>query len=297
MMLLGGVEGGGTKFVCAVARDGTILERTRIDTRDAVATYADVRDFFTAAAARHGAIEALGVGTFGPIELDRDSPDYGRVTTTPKAGWRGASVLEALAPLGVRIALDTDVNAAALGEWAHGAGRGCGTLTYTTIGTGIGVGVVHGGASVMGFGQFEMGHIRAPRDPAADPFPGTCPYHGDCFEGLAAGPAVLARWGHDLSAAAPEQVALIAGYAGRLAAMLVLAHMPHRQVFGGGVSKSPGFLEALRAATRAELNGYVGPLDCDIGDYIVAPALGDDSGITGALELGRRIAMERPSRS
>ena len=135
-----------------------------------------------------------------------------------------------------------------------------------------------------------MGHIRAPRDPAADPFPGTCPYHGDCFEGLAAGPAVLARWGHDLSAAAPEQVALIAGYAGKLASLLVLAHMPHRQVFGGGVSKAPGFLEALREATRAELNGYVAALDRDLSDYIVAPALGDDAGITGALELARRAA-------
>ena len=289
MTLLGGVEGGGTKFVCAVARDGAILERARLATRDAVTTYAEVRDFFAAAAARHGPIDALGIGTFGPIELDRESPGYGRVTTTPKIGWRDASVIEALAPLGIPIALDTDVNAAALGEWAKGAGRGCGTLTYTTIGTGIGVGVLRDGASAMGFGQFEMGHIRAPRDPAADPFPGICPYHGDCFEGLAAGPAVLARWGHDLSAASPGQVALIAGYVGHLAALLVLAHMPHRQVFGGGVSKAPGFLDALRAATRATLNGYVAALDRDLSDYIVAPELGDDAGITGALELARRI--------
>jgi fructokinase len=291
MTLLGGVEGGGTKFVCAVARNDRIVERTRIDTRDAVATYADVRDFFAAAAARHGAIEALGIGTFGPIELDPASPDYGRVTTTPKPGWRRASVLEALAPLGLRIALDTDVNAAALGEWAHGAGQGCGTVTYTTIGTGIGVGVVRGGVSVMGMAQFEIGHIRAPRDPAADAFPGVCAYHGDCFEGLAAGPAVLARWGRDLSAATPEQVRLIAGYAGKLAALLALAHAPHRQVLGGGVSKAPGFLEATREAARAELNGYVAALPCDLSDYIVAPALGDDAGITGALELARRSVL------
>jgi fructokinase len=289
MTLLGGIEGGGTKFVCAAARDGAILERARIATRDAVATYADVRAFFAGAAARHGAIAALGVGTFGPIELDRASPDYGRVTTSPKPGWPGASVFEALAPLGVPIALDTDVNAAALGEWAHGAGQGCGTVTYTTIGTGIGVGVVRDGESVMGLAQFEMGHIRAPRDAAADSFPGVCPYHGDCFEGLAGGPAVLARWGHDLSAASPEQVRLVAGYAGKLAALLALAHAPHRQVLGGGVSKAPGFLEAAREAARAELNGYVAALPGDLSDYIVAPALGDDAGLTGALELARRL--------
>jgi fructokinase len=291
MTLLGGIEGGGTKFVCAIERDGAVVERARIPTRDAVATYADVRAFFDSAAGRHGAIAALGIGTFGPIELDRASPDYGRVTTSPKPGWPGASVLDALASLGVPIALDTDVNAAALGEWAKGAGQGCDRLTYTTIGTGIGVGVVGRGESVMGLAQFEMGHIRAPRDPVADPFPGVCAYHGDCFEGLAAGPAVLARWGHDLSAASPEQVRLIAGYAGKLAALLALAHAPHRQVIGGGVSKAPGFLPAARAAARAELNGYVAALPGDLSDYIVAPALGDDAGITGALELARRLSV------
>jgi fructokinase len=289
MTLVGGIEGGGTKFVCAVARGDEVLERVRVPTRDAVATFADVREFFAAAKERHGPLTALGVGHFGPIELDPASPDYGRVTTTPKPGWRNASVLEALAPLGAPIALDTDVNAAALAEWTYGAAQGCRTVAYVTVGTGIGAGVLRDGGSLIGFGQYEMGHIRARRDPD-DTFAGTCPFHGDCLEGLAAGPAVQQRWAHDLSSASPAQVALIAGYAAQLAAILVLAHMPERQVFGGGVSKAPGFLAAVRDATRTVLNGYVAALDRDLADYIVAPALGDEAGITGALELARRMA-------
>ena len=292
--LIGAIEAGGTKFVVALATaDGEILAETRIATRTPAECFPDVIAFFEQASAIHGPIAAFGVGSFGPIDIDPASPGYGTFTTTPKPGWSGARFHDALARFKAPIAVDTDVNAAALGEWQKGAGQGCRTLAYTTVGTGIGSGVLRDGQSLMGFSHFESGHIPVPRDPAADPFAGVCPFHGDCLEGLAAGPAIKGRWGQSLSelGSPADKVDLIAGYVAQLAVSLVLLHMPDRLVFGGGVMKTPGLIPALRRATEARLAGYiVAPqLDPGLERYIVAPGLGDQAGITGAIALGQKF--------
>ena len=291
--LIGAVEAGGTKFVLALAReDGTVLERVRIPTETPAQTFPAMRGFFADAGARHGVIAAFGIASFGPIDIDPASPAYGTFTTTPKPGWSGARFHDALAGFGAPIVVETDVNGAALGEWAAGAGQGCTTLAYTTIGTGIGTGVVHQGRPVMGFSHFESGHILPPRDPARDPFAGSCPFHGTCLEGLASGPAIERRWGRSLDQLAdqPDSIGLVADYVAHLAATLVLLHMPDRLVFGGGVMKAPGLLEAVRRATEAKLAGYIKApqLDPGLERYIVLPGLGDDAGITGAIALGRQ---------
>ena len=292
--LIGAIEAGGTKFVLALAReDGSVLAETRIATRTPQECWPDVAAFFTQASAAHGPIAAFGVASFGPIDIDPASPRYGTFTTTPKPGWAGARFHDVLQGFGAPVAVDTDVNGAALGEWQSGAGQGCATLAYTTVGTGIGTGVVRHGRPLMGFSHYESGHIAIVRDPQADPFSGTCPYHGDCLEGLAAGPAIERRWGQSLSklGSPPDKVELIAGYIAQLAASLVLLHMPDRLIFGGGVMKTPGLVEALRRATEARLAGYVKApqLDPGLERYIVTPGLGDEAGITGAIALGRGL--------
>lgn len=290
--LIGAIEAGGTKFVVAVAReDGTVLAETRIPTRTPAECFPDVERFFKQASAAHGPISAFGVASFGPIDIDPASPAYGTFTTTPKPGWSGARFHDVLGQFDAQIVVDTDVNGAALGEWKSGAGQGCTTLAYTTIGTGVGTGVVRHGKPLMGFSHFEAGHILVRRDPAIDPYAGFCPFHGDCLEGLAAGPAITARWGESLSklGSPADKVQLIAGYIAQLAATLVLLHMPDRLIFGGGVMKTPGLVEALRRQTEAKLAGYIKApqLDPGLERYIVTPGLGDEAGITGAIALGR----------
>jgi fructokinase len=290
--LIGAIEAGGTKFVLAVAReDGPILAETRIPTQTPAETFPAIAAFFQAASSEHGALSAFGVASFGPIDIDPLSPAYGTFTTTPKPGWSGARFHDVLGQFGAPIVVDTDVNGAALGEWSAGAGQGTRTLAYTTVGTGIGSGIVQAGRPLMGFSHYESGHIAMARDPQRDPFPGCCPYHGDCLEGLASGPAIEARWGTSLSklASPAEQVAIIAGYLAQLAANLVLLHMPDRLIFGGGVIKTPGLIEALRLETERRLGGYVQApqLDPGLERYIVTPGLGDQAGITGAVLLGK----------
>ena len=291
--LIGAIEAGGTKFVAALARaDGTVLTDARIPTETPASCFPALADFFRKAAAAHGPIGAFGVASFGPINIDPASPDYGRFTTTPKPGWAGARFYDVLGQFGAPIVVDTDVNGAALGEYEQGAGQGCTTLAYTTVGTGVGCGVLRDGQSLMGFSHFEGGHIGVAHDHAADPYAGFCPFHGDCLEGLAAGPAIKARWGQSLSelGSPADKVALIADYIAQLAVNLVLLHMPDRLVFGGGVMKAPGLVEALRAATERRLAGYIKAPQLDPGlvKYIVTPGLGDEAGITGAIALGRR---------
>lgn len=292
--VIGAVEAGGTKFVLAIARaDGSILARARIATQTPEACFAAMRAFFRQGADRHGNIAAFGIASFGPIDTDPASPAYGTITTTPKPGWSGARFHEALAAFGAPLVIDTDVNGAALGEWRAGAGQGCDTVAYTTIGTGIGTGVVHKGRPLSGFAHFESGHIMPPREGLADPFAGTCPYHGACLEGLASGPAIAQRWGRSLDqlAGQPGAIDLIGGYIAHLAASLVLLHMPDRLIFGGGVMKAPGLLESVRRQTEARLAGYIRHprLDPGLHRYLVAPGLGDDAGISGAIALAQSI--------
>jgi len=291
--LIGAIEAGGTKFVAALARpDGTKLAETRIPTETPVTCFPALARFFRDGTKEHGAIGAFGVASFGPIDIDPASPAYGTFTTTPKPGWSGARFQDVLGEFGAPIVVDTDVNGAALGEWQRGAGQGCKTLAYTTIGTGVGCGVLSEGKSLMGFSHYEGGHIGVAHDRAADPYAGFCPFHGDCLEGLAAGPAIKGRWGQSLSdlGSPAEKVTLIAGYIAQLAVNLVLLHMPDRLIFGGGVMKTPGLIDALRSATEQRIAGYIKApqLDPGLKTYIVTPGLGDEAGITGAIALGRR---------
>lgn len=295
MSLIGAIEAGGTKFVLGLARaDGTIIETTRIPTRAPQATFAEMTAWFANASARHGPIGAFGVASFGPIGVEPNAADYGTFLSTVKPHWEGASLAAALAAFAAPVVIDTDVNGAALAEALHGAGRGHVTVAYTTVGTGIGTGVVSNGAVLKGATHYETGHFHPPHDHARDPFEGVCVYHRDCLEGLASGPAIMARWGHDLASASYEQVALIADYLAHLAATLAGFHRPDVMIFGGGVMHAPGLIEALRNRTAALVGGYLPEWSGDLTARILPPALGDNAGIAGAIELGRR-ALETTS--
>lgn len=290
--LYGGIEGGGTKFTCAIAREPlNMVESVSIPTTDAATTLARCVDFFVEAARRHGPLAALGVGSFGPIEIRPGSPQLGRMLPTPKAGWSGVDVLEPLrSALKVPIALDTDVGAAALAEWRLGAGQGRGSLAYVTVGTGIG-GAVAPAANAARLMHAEMGHVPLRRDPRDRDFGGVCPFHGDCAEGLASGPSVIARWGCAMDALAADHPGrdLIAGYLGQLAATIALMHSVERIVFGGGVMSDGSLLRLVQVAASHYLNGYIPALGeaQRMADYICAPALAARSGIVGALLLAQ----------
>lgn len=292
--LLGGVEAGGTKLVCVIGRrPDAIAASTRIDVTDPATTLAAAVAFFTGAEARGLRIDALGIGSFGPIELDPGSPRYGHLKPTPKPGWSGADMVGPFAALGVPVALDTDVDAAALGEGRWGAGRGLRSYVYLTVGTGIGGGAVVDGEVLRGVGHPEMGHVTVPRA-KGDAFDGICPFHGDCLEGMASGPALAARFGRRAELlGADEQreaVRLVAHYlAGGIAAIsYVLA--PERVIVGGGVAELPGLVEAVGTAVAERFGGYL------VGDahgapgFIVRPELGAMAGSAGALVLAERAA-------
>ncbi len=267
----GGMEAGGTKFVCAVAtEEGRILERVQFETESPAPTVARAVDFFSG----RNDLAGVGIGSFGPVDLAA-----GRITSTPKPGWRNFGIADAVREkLGVKVAFDTDVNAAALGEWKWGAARGLDTFLYLTIGTGIGGGAMAGGRLIHGLHHPEMGHIRVPHDGT---FPGVCPYHRDCLEGLACGKAMEERWGgraaelpHDHRAWQEETHLLAYGLVTWICTL-----SPQRIIMGGGVMKHPGLFPALRSQVAALMKGYV-PVP-----EIVPPALGDDAGVLGAAAL------------
>jgi fructokinase len=288
--LYAAIEAGGTKFVCAVGTgDGRLLESARFATRTPAETLGAAVDFFRTASARLGPLRALGIASFGPLELDPQAPGYGRLLRTPKLAWRDADLRAPFSELGLPIALDTDVNAAALAEAHWGAGRGLDTLAYVTVGTGIGGGIVVHGRSLRGLLHPEVGHIRPRRHPHDAGFDGVCPHHGDCLEGLASGPAIVARLGHELGAAASDHPiwSIEADYLGQLCAQLALTVSPQRIVLGGGVMQHTHLFAPIRERTRHWLGDYLArdQVERDIVDYIVPPGLGDRSGILGALRL------------
>lgn len=293
-MILGGIEAGGTKFVCLVAdADGTILAQGRFPTRGPAETMADVLAFFRGAAADGHRPDAIGIGSFGPLEL-RAGPGYGRLLTTPKPGWSGTDLVGPLrAELGVPVALDTDVNAAALGEARWGAAQGLDTFVYITIGTGIGAGALVGGRPIHGLVHPEMGHVSVAREPGDD-FPGTCPFHGDCFEGMASGPSIAARWGcpgQDLGGEAlAEAVRIEARYLAAGLRNIVYSLAPERIVMGGGVINLPGLLPALRERLTGVLAGYPGLAEHSDGAFISIAGLGQMAGPRGTLVLAETAA-------
>jgi fructokinase len=287
--LVGGIEAGGTKFVCAVGdADGGILRLATVPTRDPDTTLAETVAFFQAAAAEFGPIAALGVASFGPLDLDPSSPEQGSLTRTPKPGWSGINLRSHLSQaLACPVTVDTDVNGAGLAEGALGAGKGLDCFAYLTVGTGIGGGLIVGQRPVHGLLHPEMGHLLVRRHPADGTFPGCCPFHGDCLEGLASGTAILQRQGHSLSGNKPDDPIwdIVADYIGQLCSALFLLASPHRIIIGGGVMSSGALFPLVRAKVAAQLNGYVGGLHngADFAELIVPPALGDRAGITGAL--------------
>ena len=292
-VLYGGIEGGGTKFVCSVARSPTdVIESATFVTTSPQATLAECVEFFRATQKRHGALGAVGFSCFGPLELRPDAAAYGCMMSTPKAGWSGVNLLAPLrAAFSVPIALDTDVGGAALAEWQLGAGRGLSSLAYVTVGTGIGGAVAPGTPAASRLMHAEMGHIPVRRHSRDRDFAGTCPFHGDCLEGLASGPAIVARWGNTLDALAPGHEAreIIAEYLAQLTTSIALVLSVERVVFGGGVMGDGQVMPLLREATARYLNGYLQPLrdSSRLNDYICAPALGARAGVTGALLLAQ----------
>lgn len=290
-MSFGGIEAGGTRWNCAVGEGPDAIEQLEsFPTTTPAETLGLAVDFFR----RNGPIEALGVGCFGPVELRRDSPRWGHVTSTPKPGWAGADVAGPLRDqLGVPIGFDTDVDAAAIGEGRWGAGHGLESFAYVTVGTGIGAGIIANGRPLHGLVHPEAGHMRIPHDRERDPFAGSCPFHGDCLEGLASGEALRQRWG-----AAGEQLTdpaawdLEADYLSLGLANLVLTTAPERLVVGGGVAATPGLLDRVRERLPGVLGGYLDApeLADGIDRYVVPPALGKRSGVLGAFELARAAA-------
>jgi fructokinase len=300
----GAIEGGGTKFVCAVATGPhNIIARVRLDTRTPDVTIPDAIAFVREASQGHD-LAAIGVACFGPIELDQSASDYGSVTTTVKPGWAHTPILGPLREaFGVPVGFDTDVNGAALGEVRWGAAQGCDPAVYVTVGTGIGGGVIVNGAPLHGLMHPEIGHLPIPRLPLSDgrldDFPGVCAYHGGlCFEGLASGPAVGARAGRPAEDVPDDDPLweLEAGYLAVGLATIVCTLSPRRIVVGGGVMHRGDVLRRTRERLRDVLAGYVGRPEVTVpnGEYVVAPHFGQDAGLIGAIALAE--AAEAASR-
>lgn len=289
----GGIEAGGTNFVCA-AGTGPYDLRAKISfpTTTPKDTISRAIEFFLS---REG-IAAIGIASFGPVDLDSSSPSYGHITSTPKPGWRNTNIVGKVHDvLNVPVGFDTDVNAAALSEHMWGAAHGVDNFVYLTVGTGIGGGSITDGHLVHGLIHPEIGHLRIPHDSKADDFIGSCPYHGDCLEGLASGAAIAQRWGQ-----APEGLPqnhpawqLEASYLGLAVANLVYTLSPRRIIMGGGVMKQPQLLPMVRKKVLEELNGYLQATDIlqHIDSYIVPPGLGDHAGVLGAIALAQRTKL------
>ena len=294
--LVGGIEGGGTKFVCAVGSGpDDIRAEARIATTTPDETIGRAIEFFESQHAALGALSAIGIASFGPIDPTPGSPTFGYITSTPKPGWQHTDFAGTVARrLGVPVGFDTDVNVAALGEWRWGAGQGVDNLIYLTIGTGIGGGGLVGGKLMHGLVHPEMGHIRIPHDWAADPYPGHCPFHGDCLEGLASGPASGERWqqaSEQLPADHPAWT-LEANYLALALVNFTCTLSPERIILGGGVMSHAPLFPLIRSGVQRLLNGYVQSpaILTAIDRYIVPPGLGNRSGVLGALALARQLA-------
>jgi fructokinase len=291
-VLYGGIEAGGTKFVCAVGTGPDDLRaESLIPTRDPASTFDAAIRFFRQFTDHSAPMRALGIAAFGPIETRPASPSYGRIRNTPKPGWTGTDVVGPFArALAVPIGLDTDVNGAALAEHRWGAARDHVSFVYLTVGTGIGGGAMIDDHLLRGLGHPEMGHVTVPRQ-QRDDYPGACPFHGDCLEGMASGPAIAQRWGRQATelrgADRRRAVELEAAYLAIGIRNIVYAIAPETIVIGGGVSAMPGFFPAVRAAYRS-VAGYPGLSEHRARSFIRPAGLGQRAGVLGALLLARR---------
>ncbi|MEK3914120.1 ROK family protein [Paenibacillus sp. FSL H7-0331] len=291
-MILGAIEAGGTKFVCGLGNEhGEIIERESFSTTTPDETMEQVVRFF-----KNKKVEAIGIGSFGPVDLNKKSTTYGYVTTTPKPHWNQYPILQELQKhIHVPIGFDTDVNAAALGEAQWGAAKGLDSCVYVTIGTGIGAGAIVEGKLLHGLLHPEMGHTPVKRHPE-DKYAGNCPYHQDCLEGMATGPAIEKRWsqkGHNLQQ--NDQVwEFEAYYLAQAVTHLIYILSPKKIILGGGVMKQKQLFPLIHGQVTQMLNGYVqmDELVSGIDRYIVSPGLGDNAGLSGALVLAEHELLQ-----
>jgi fructokinase len=290
--IYGGVEAGGTKFVCALGTGpDDIRAEIRFPTTTPAETLSQVVAFFKDGR-KYGPLAALGVASFGPVDLNKNSKTFGFITNTPKPGWAMTDFTNLLSrEFQVPVGFDTDVNGAALGEYRWGVGVGLDSILYLTVGTGIGGGAVADGKIIHGLLHPEMGHIRIPHDLVEDPYPGCCPYHADCFEGLACGPAIQARWGvpaQNLPVGHPGWE-LEAKYLAYALVNYSLVISPQRLILGGGVMNQPGLFDKVRFEFKRFLNGYIQKDEVlgEIENFIVPPGLGGRAGVLGAIALAQ----------
>lgn len=292
--LFGGIEAGGTKFICIAAESQrNIVGEIKFPTTTPKETIQRVNSFFKPYL---GDLVAVGIGAFGPVDLDPTSKTYGYITSTPKPGWRFTDLLGGVQRvLKVPMAFDTDVNTAAIGErtWIP-ENRDLDPFLYNTVGTGIGTGVLINGKPLHGLVHAEGGHIALPHDLQEDPFEGCCPYHGDCWEGLASGPAMAKRWGQpaDTLPDAHPGWELEVNYIAQAIANQILMYSPRRIVLGGGVAQHPGLLPRIQQKVVQLLNGYIqsDAIIKHIDQYIVSPGLGSNSGSLGAVAMAMELA-------
>jgi fructokinase len=291
-MRFGGIEAGGTKWVCGIGDGGaSVQELEKFPTTSPQETIWRAAEFFR----KSGQLAGLGVGSFGPIDLRRTSPTWGQITTTPKPGWSHTDLVALTrAALDIPVAIDTDVNAAALAESQWGAARGLDTFCYITVGTGIGGGAMVNGRLLHGLLHPEFGHMRVQHDRARDPFAGVCPYHGDCLEGLASGEAIHRRWGRPGEELSGESDVweLESEYLALGLMNIISTLSPELIILGGGVSKQPALLPLIRRRLPELLGGYFSAPELTsaqaLDGYIVSPGLGDQAGVLGAIDLARR---------
>ncbi len=297
MQSYAGIELGGTKTVVGlVTANGELLGRVQIPTRNPSATLADASAALDELAAEHGDIAGLGIGAFGPVHVNPASPHYGHLGRTPKLAWADFDVLGYFAArYAVPVALDTDVGAAARGEAIWGAAQDASPAVYVTVGTGVGAGILVDGRPVHGLLHPEVGHIRVPRAPGDD-YAGSCPHHGDCIEGLVAGPSIIARWGSPLNELPDDHVAWaqISHYLGHLISNVILFVSPQRIVLGGGVLSNAALYPEVRGRVLELLNAYVSVPEIieQLDELVVPPALGSDSGVLGAAAMAMAAAAD-----
>ena len=290
-MLIGGIEAGGTKMVCAVAKTeengacAKIIDRISLPTGQPKETLTEIIDYF-----RKWEIKALGIGCFGPVDLKRNSKTYGHITKTPKSGWENCDIVGIFKDaLHVPVGFDTDVNGAALGEVTWGAAQGCDHAIYITIGTGVGVGVYSNGALLHGLVHPEAGHMLLQKHPK-DTYKGRCPFHSNCVESLASGPAIEERWGRKAIELADchEVWEMEAYYIAQAVTNYIVTYSPQKIILWGGVMHQEQLFGLVRTKVKEMLNGYVHHemVEEKIDQYIIAPALGENPGILGAIRLG-----------
>jgi len=292
--IYGGIEAGGTKFICAVGTaPDEIISKVQIPTTSSQETLEKVIDFFR----EQTNLRAIGVASFGPLDLNKQSPTYGYITTTPKEGWGNTNLVGTLSyALNIPVALDTDVNGAALAEHDYGAGKGLQSIAYMTVGTGIGIGCITDGKLLTGLTHTEMGHMLIPQNSQDENFICFCPYHDSCLEGIASGTALKKRWNIN-----PEELSdkkawdLEAYYLAAGIVNVISCIMPMKIIVGGGVINHSGLIEKVRLNVQKIINGYLQLPEIinNIDDYIVLPQLGAMSGVSGALKIGRNLSISQ----